>query len=326
MKKHKIITITISPAIDINTNVSKVIPEHKLRCTETVYEAGGGGINVSKAIKKLGGDSLAIMQSGGSTGEMLEQLMANMSIDFLAIKTKNPTRQNFIVLEENTNAQYRFGMPGSTLSTAEIDEFIQKIEQLSVSTDFIVASGSLPEGVPVDFYARIAKICKENNTKFILDTSGAPLKAAANEGVYLLKPNLQELSQLYNVENLELNDVDDAAKFIIEKGNCEVVVVSLGPQGAILVTKDGYEHAPSPIVKKLSTVGAGDSMVAGMVWALSEGKSLSEMLRMGVACGSAATMNKGSQLFKKSDVDKLYDWINKNADKFKINFEGKTIF
>ncbi len=324
--KNRILTITLNPAIDINTNVQKVIPEQKLKCHDTVYEAGGGGINVSKAIKKLGGASIALIQSGGSTGEMLEQILTKSGIEYSAIKTQNHTRQNFIVLEENSLAQYRFGMPGAALSPPEIEKFIVDIEKYAVGTAFIVASGSLPEGVPVDFYARIAKICKKHHSRFILDTSDEPLKAAANEGVYLLKPNLNELSQLYNVENLELNDVDDAAKFIIDKGNCEVVVVSLGPQGALLVTKDGYEHAPSPVVKKLSTVGAGDSMVAGMVWSLAEGKSLTEILRMGVACGSAATMNKGSQLFDIKDVVRLYDWINQNSERYKLNFEGKTIF
>ena len=135
----------------------------------------------------------------------------------------------------------------------------------------------------------------------------------AREGVYLLKPNLSELCSLVGKEYLQLNEVDEAAKQDIEKGRCEVVVVSMGPAGAMLVTKDMHEKIPAPTVKKLSTVGAGDSMVGGMAWMLEQGKSLSEIARFGVAWGTAATMNAGTQLFKKEDVLKLCEWINQHS-------------
>jgi 6-phosphofructokinase 2 len=135
-----------------------------------------------------------------------------------------------------------------------------------------VASGSLPPGLPIDFFARIARTAKIMGAKFILDTSGEPLSLAANEGVYLLKPNLGELSNLAGVEAIETDGVEKYGRQIIEKGNCEVVVVSLGPGGAMLVTKDKSMHVPAPTVRKRSTVGAGDSMVAGMVLSLARGK------------------------------------------------------
>lgn len=148
------------------------------------------------------------------------------------------------------------------------------------------------------------------------------MQLAAQIGVFLLKPNLNELSKLVGKEKLELNEVDDAAMEVISSGKCKVIVVSLGPSGALFVTKNGYEHVPAPNVKKLTTVGAGDSMVAGMTWMLSQGKTWREMVRFGVACGTAATMNTGTQLFNTENVYQLYDWINKYADRNKLNFEN----
>ncbi|MDO8368436.1 MAG: PfkB family carbohydrate kinase, partial [Saprospiraceae bacterium] len=182
----------------------------------------------------------------------------------------------------------------------------------------LVASGSLPPGLPETYYKKVAAFAKNIGARFILDTSGAALIAAADEGLFLLKPNLAELSALAGVEKLEINEVDDAALEIIQQGKCKVVVVSMGPQGALLVTKDGFEHIPAPMVKKQSTVGAGDSMVAGMVWALSEGKDFREMAQIGVACGTAATMNQGTELFHTGDVWKLFTWIQRYGERYQL--------
>ncbi len=315
-----IVTLTLNPAIDKSTSVEKITPEQKLRCENPTYEAGGGGINVSKAIKRLGGHSVAIFPAGGSAGQMLGDLLEKESVSCQSIPMQQWTRENFIVVETATNAQYRFGMPGGAVTDAEAQACLDAVKV--AQPDYLVVSGSLPPGLSDDFYARVAKMAKQINARLILDTSGNPLRLAANEGVYLLKPNLGELSKMVGVESLEMNQVDDAAMEIIKKGDCEVVVVSLGPSGALLVTKDGYEHIPAPHVHKKSTVGAGDSMVAGMTWSLAQGKSFSEMVRMGVACGSAATMNPGTELFKAQDVEKLYQWISSYSNRYALNFDN----
>jgi 6-phosphofructokinase 2 len=304
-----IITLTVNPAIDKSTKFSGLVAEQKIRCENPHFDAGGGGINVSKAIARLGGTSKAFFTAGGPTGELLQDLLKNESIDYQAIKTKNWTRENFIAVDVLTNAQYRFGMPGAEIMPEEATEILKQIE-LS-GADYLVASGSLSTGLGEDFYEKIAAISRKIGSKLIIDTSGEPLKMAIDEGVYLLKPNLSELAKLVGENTLELDQVDEAAREIIAKGGCEIVVVSLGPQGAVLVTKDICELIPAPNVQKKSTVGAGDSMVGGMVWALSQGKSFHEMIRWGIACGSAATMNEGTQLFKKSDAERLFTWLNK---------------
>ncbi len=310
-----IATITINPTIDKSSTIEKLVPEKKMRCSPFSVEAGGGGINVSKAIKRLGGESLAIFPVGGTNGEALEALLTEEGIRYKSLPVASETRECVTVHELSTNAQYRFVMPGTGLDEKDIENFFQLLRSLQPMPDIVVASGSLQAGVPDDFFARLSNVAKQRDIKFFADTSGEPLQLAVEEGVYLLKPNLQELCTLAGTEYLELDEVDDAAKQLIANGRCEVIVVSLGPSGAMLITKDTVEKIPAPTVKKMSTVGAGDSMVAGMVWMLEQGRSLSEMVRFGVACGTAATMNSGTQLFKKNDVLKLYDWINKHGHK-----------
>jgi 6-phosphofructokinase 2 len=304
MKTHAITTLTLNPSLDKSTHFSGLLAEQKMRCEIPRYDAGGGGINVSKAILKLGGQSLCIFTSGGSSGEMLETLITNQKIESAIIKTKNWTRENFIAFDDLSQAQYRFGFPGNELLDVEIDAILKSIQDLQ--SDYLVISGSLNEGVSSDFYQKIAETAKASNIKVIVDTSGEALNKVLETGVYLIKPNIGELAKLIGVERLEMNEVAPAAQKLIEKGCAEIIVVSLGPQGAVLVTANQTEFVAAPNVVKKSTVGAGDSMVGAMTWALSQNKSLKEVVQWGVACGSAATMNEGTQLFNVADASRLF--------------------
>lgn len=307
MNVFDIVTLTVNPTVDKSTHLRGLVPEQKIRCETPRYDAGGGGINVSKAISKLGTNTLAVFTTGGPAGIMLVSLLEKEGIVTRTIDVKAWTRENFIAVDDNTNSQYRFGFPGGKLLAPEVDEILDVVADLT--TKFLVVSGSLNEGLSEGFYQEIAKIAKTTNAKLIVDTSGEALKKVLKTGAYLIKPNIGELAKLVGKEHLELNEIKDAAKEIIAKGGAEIVVVSLGPQGAVLVTKDEYEYVPAPNVRKKSTVGAGDSMVGGMTWALSQNKSLKEVIRWGVACGSAATMNEGTQLFKKEDAVRLFEWL-----------------
>ncbi len=308
-----IITVTFNPCIDKSTSVSVLKPESKLSCTPPVFEPGGGGINVARAIKKLGGEAIAVYPSGGYSGKFLNILLAQENIPELNIETKQHTRENMIVLDKATNQQYRFGMPGQHLSEDEWQQCLQTIEENH--SEFIVASGSLPPGVPADILARIARIAKKLKRRLIVDSSGEALRLALEEGVYLIKPNLGELCKLAGKEIIETNDIVPLAKDLIQKGNCEIVVVSMGALGAMLICSESTYKVEAPIVKGETTVGAGDSMVAGMVLFISQGKSLLEALQYGVACGTAATLNAGTALCRKEDVDRLYELI-KEEKKF----------
>ena len=306
-----IITITFSPCIDKSTSVPALIPERKLKCTSPKLEPGGGGINVARAIKKLGGEATAIFPSGGYTGKFFNHLLEKEGVPAVIIESANETRENIIVVDESTNDQYRFGMPGTELKENEWKQCLKAVEEIK-DAEFIIASGSLPPGVPMDIYAQLGKICKIKKAKFIADTCGEALTQAVKEGVYLLKPNLGELSELAGIERIDINNVERIAREVILTHNCEVIVVSLGAGGALLVTADETHRAIPPEVDRKSTVGAGDSMVAGIVYSLAGGKNLKEALRYGVACGTAATMNPGTELCNKRDADTLYSIVARN--------------
>jgi 6-phosphofructokinase 2 len=304
----KIVTITFSPCIDKTTSVQDFIPEKKLRCAIPVYEAGGGGINVSRAIGKLGGSSVAIYPSGGCTGVLFDRLLANDKVASKVVHSINETRENFIVVEESSGEQYRFCLPGTSLSEDEWKELISKLEEES-DVDYIIASGSLPPGVPLDIYGKIAAIAKGKNARLIVDTSGEALKYAINEGVFLVKPNLNELGLLTGKPVASTAQITEAAQQIIDEKKCSVVVVSMGGSGAVFVAANRAEKIPVPKVELKSTVGAGDSMVAGIVLYLARGADIYEAVQYGLACGTAATMNPGSELCKKEDADQLFNQI-----------------
>ena len=300
----RIVTITFSPCIDKSTSVSALVPEKKLSCAYPKLEPGGGGINVARAIKKLGGEVTAIYPAGGYTGKYFIELLNKEQVSSHYIETINETRENIIVVDESSNAQYRFGMPGTILMEQEWTKILQDLSDM-IDVEYIVASGSLPTGVPINIFARIAEIAIAKKAKLIVDTSGEALKDAVDKSVFLIKPNLGELSALVGKEYLNPGEIIAAARQIIEKGKCQAVVVSMGAEGALLVTKSLERKIGPPVVDRKSTVGAGDSMVAGIVHKLAAGESLDIAVAYGVACGTAATMNSGTELCKKEDVEKI---------------------
>lgn len=318
----KVITLTVNPAIDKSTTVAGIKPNSKLRCANPICEAGGGGINVSRVLNELGGTSLCMHMAGGPTGTHLRDMLVDLDILQQVIPTEGWVRENLSVTDTTNNQQYRFGMPGPMVNESEWKNTLNQLETILSEGDFLVASGSLCPGMPIDFFAQVSRIAQKKKAKYILDTSGEALLIGAQAGVYLLKPNLGELATLCGVKTISFLEMESIAKDFLKNNPCEVLLVSLGAQGAMLVTKDEVKYIAAPIVYQKSTIGAGDSMVAGMVLALAQGKTLSEMAKYGVACGTAATMTSGTQLCKKKDVDELHKWIISNSEtshKIKIN-------
>jgi 6-phosphofructokinase 2 len=302
---HKVITLTLNPSLDKSTRVKSLVPEKKLQCAAPIVEPGGGGINVSRALQHIGVQSQALYLAGGYTGEQFNQLMAQQGVVTKAFPIAENTRDNFIVVDNSNNAQYRFGLQGPNVSESEWQQPLQYLAS-QTGYDWVIASGSLPPGVPVDFFGRLAAIVKKQKARLIVDTSGEALQHAVQEGVYLIKPNLGELSFLYGVEELRQEQVVLAARNMISSGACEVVVVSMGASGAMLINHNQILQAVPPMVKRRSTVGAGDSMVAGMVAAMIQQRPWLGVLQYGIACGTAATMNEGAALCKGEDVAILF--------------------
>jgi len=212
-----------------------------------------------------------------------------------------------MILEEATGRQFLFSMPGPPMYETEWEQCLNEILSLDPKPDYIVASGSLPPGIPKDFYALLAQRAKNIHSRLILDTSGEELRLAIEPGAYLLKPNMHELRELVGKEIKDESQQKAVAMKIVESGQSEAMAVSLGAAGALLVTKEGYEHLRAPTVPIKSKVGAGDSMVAGIVLSLAEGKSLRDAIRFGVAAGSAAVMTPGTELCRREDTERLYE-------------------
>lgn len=304
-----IVTMTLNPAIDKSSSVAHVVAEQKLYCKPPRFEPGGGGVNVSRAIKKLGGESILLYPAGGLTGKRLQDLLDEEGLNHRPFPILGMNRESLVILEESTGRQYRFGMPGPKLRKKEWEQFLQELSVMEPPPDYVVASGSLPPGMPPDFYARVARIGKEKGTKTIVDVSGKALKEALEEGVYLIKPNIREFRELVGEEIKQESQIKVEAQKIVEKGWCEMLVISLGAAGALAVSKGFAERILPPTVPIVSKVGAGDSMVAGIVLSLARGKTLRESVLFGVAAGTAAVMTPGTELCRREDAERLYEVI-----------------
>ncbi|MBI38018.1 MAG: phosphofructokinase [Leptospiraceae bacterium] len=304
-----IVTITLNPSIDKSVVVDAVVPDAKLRCSSVVEEAGGGGINVARALRRLGSDCLAICTAGGFNGQMLQNRLRSQDIAFRAISVEAETRENLTVFDRGANKQYRFVLPYGDSTAISLDHIREILNGMGKAPDFVVASGSLPASMPSSTYAEIARMASELGARFILDTYGPAMVEALQHPIFLIKPNLAELGKLVSQEELEGDQVEKAIREVADRYRCESVVVSLGPAGAYIFANAELKHIAAPVVKPRSTVGAGDSMVGGIVHGLSTGKSIEEATRLGVACGSAATLTPGSDLFETDVALRLYEGL-----------------
>lgn len=307
-----IYTLTLSPSLDSATQTPQIYPEGKLRCSAPVFEPGGGGINVARAITHLGGRATAIFPAGGATGEHLVSLLADENVAVETVPAEDWTRQNLHVHVESSGEQYRFVMPGARLRDDEFRQLEEKVLAIE-SGALLVISGSLPPGVKTDKLTQLIRAAQQRGLRCIVDSSGDALHAALEPGqLELVKPNQKELSALVNRELSQPDDVRTAAQELIHSGKALRVVVSLGPQGALAVDQTGFVQVVPPPMKSQSTVGAGDSMVGAMALKLSQGASLLEMTRYGVAAGSAATINQGTRLCSLVDTQKIVDYLTRS--------------
>jgi len=237
-----IATLTMNPALDIATETDRVVPAHKLRCTKPRYDPGGGGINVARAVHALGGDALAIFPAGGAAGEMIQHLLDKEGVAHQAIPIAGFTRESLAVRERESGQQYRFTLPGPEIGHADQERCLDKLAAAASRAAYIVASGSLPLGVPADFYGRVAELAKQHGKRLILDTSGAALEKAGH-GIYLLKPSLRELEDLTGRQIRSEGAEVQAARALVEEGRSEIVVLSLGARGAVLASAEETDRA-----------------------------------------------------------------------------------
>jgi 6-phosphofructokinase 2 len=308
-----IVTLTMNPALDITVGAEAVRPTHKIRCSRARYDAGGGGINVAKIAHVLGAPVTAVFPAGGASGDNVTRLVAQAGVPFRRIDVAEPTRESFTIDETGTGLQYRFVLPGPQLTPSEQAGCVNQLRVEASSAQFVVAGGSLPPGVPADFYQRIADMCGETGARFVLDTSGAGLQHV-HHGVSVLKVSGRELGECVARDLTTESEQLDAAHELVDSGRTEAVVVSLGAQGALLATQtESCRFAAIPM-RAVSGVGAGDAMVAGITVGLTRGWPLSTSVRFGMAAGAAMLLTPGTAPCTRADTERLFEIAEEPVD------------
>lgn len=298
-----IVTVTLNPALDVWTQVDRISPVHKLRCEQERRDPGGGGINVARVIHRMRGQVLALYPAGGPIGSYLTHLLDQEGLSALPVPIAGMTRESFTVTERCTHQEYRFVLPGPTITDAEFNACLEAAAPRRGA--FTIASGSLPPGAPPNAYARFAAAAKAAGAHFVVDASGAALWHALEAGVFLLKANLRELQDLNGAAFEDRESILAACRDLIASGRSEHVALTLGARGALFLSKERAWAADALAVDVVSSVGAGDSFLGAMIWALAAGRGLEDAFRHGVAAGAASLMHTGTQLCSAEDVSRL---------------------
>ena len=300
----------MNPALDKSLKVNSLVPNHKLECHSIQYHPGGGGINISRVLNRLEVNHSCIFPFGGDSGAHLVRLLEKENIKPTALAVKSWTRENLSLTNVQNGFQYRLGMPGNRLSDKETATLEALLYSQISENDIVVISGSLPEGLPLDYYAKLIQNLSTKKVKIIIDTPGPVLKEAIKNQVFLIKPNQLELAQLAGKEFLSSADQETFAMELVSSNKVTYVVVSLGARGAFIASKDGISYIYTPSVLVKSTIGAGDSMVAGLIYAILNGDISETILKWGVACGVAATLSEGTQLAQRDNIGKVLKMLD----------------
>jgi 6-phosphofructokinase 2 len=300
----RIITLTLNPAVDLACEADAVIHTRKMRTSSEQFDPGGGGINVARVVRELGGEALAVLLIGGGTGRFLQELLEEARVECLNIPVEGRTRISVTVHERSTGLEYRMVPEGPPISASEWDAVLDALAR--VEGGWLVASGSLPRGAPEDAYAQIARLCARRGQHFVLDTSGPPLRAALGEGATLIKPSLSEFAGLVGRVVTDPHEQEREAMKLVRGGAAQMIAISLGSVGAILAHASGVIRMDAPQVPVRSAVGAGDSFVAAMTFGLACGLTPEQAFARGIAAGSAAVMRYGTAHPQREDVEQFY--------------------
>ena len=302
-----VLTLTLNPALDMATEVAVMRPDEKLRCSEPQLDPGGGGLNVSRAVHLMGGESLALVALGGLTGDRLAELIRREGVMFLGITGPGETRQSLTVNEAETGRQYRFMLPGPVWHEADQERVFMLLRAAGKPGGFAVISGSQPPGVPVDFPAKLASAMA--GMRVVMDTSGAALTRAVEHpvpGLEVLRMDGEEAEALAGRRLESRADTADFAAELVARGVARKVIVARGADGSVLAGEGLRLFAKAPKVSVRSKVGAGDSFVGAMVWSLGRGDILLTSFQYGMASGAAALLAPGTSL---STAEKIHQLI-----------------
>ena len=298
-----IVTLTLNPAVDASSETEKVHAVRKVRTSNERFDPGGGGINAARVINELGGRAFAVYLAGGNSGNVLDDLLDETGVVYHRVHTHEPTRVSHVVFERDSGNEFRFTPTGPTVAETEWRATLDFIELLDF--DYLLASGSLPPGVPEDFYVQVATLADKKGARFVADTSGAPLKAIVEHGAHLVKPSVGELESVVGRPLRREDELEAAAREIVDRGKVAILTVTLGRDGALLVTPDVVRRLPSPDVPVQSAVGSGDSFLAAMTLGLARGRTPLEAFADGIAAGAATALTPGTELCHRADIERI---------------------
>ncbi len=303
-------TLTLNPSADISVEVSRWRPGEKLRAKVVRWDPGGGGINVARVMRALGLDCLAIHTAGGPEGDKLNHALDRAGLHHRPIAIQDATRISVLIGDRKTGDRYTLTFPGPVLSQSECATCLAAVAASGATRGTLIASGSLPPGAPLDFYAEAARLVANAGGRFILDTSGAAVQPALNEPIFLAKLNQRELADL---AGHALDDRDAVIAFgreLVARKRLENLAITLGAEGAVLVTPAGAHASPAPRINARSPVGAGDSFLAALVVGLFNAEPIDRALRIAVCAGAAAASGEGTTLVEPKaagDILRLFE-------------------
>lgn len=299
-----IYTLTLNPAIDRELTVPAMEFDSVLRASASRIDFGGKGFNVSRLLTSMGASSTAVGFLGGRAGELLQDGLHSLGIDTDFVWVDGETRTNVSIVTESHDHYIKVNEKGPPVDEAKQGELLSKIEMLARPGDWWVLAGSLPPGVGEGFYARIVRILGSRESRVILDTSGESLRLGCLAGPYLVKPNAEEAQVLTGLPLTTSAEIAAAAAEIRRMG-AQNVLISLGKLGALLHTGGGTWLIRSPGIQEKNPIGAGDSMVGGLVWALTQGMTLREAVGWGVASGAATASLEGTEVGSRPLIEEL---------------------
>jgi len=300
-----IVTVTPNPVLDRTLTVPRILFDEVTRATAVQLDWGGKGFNVSRALGALGVESVAMGFVGGATGQMLERGLHGLGIATEFVHVVGETRSNIVVREAHSARYIKVNEAGPTVQEDEVQRFLEGAAERAQQGDIWVLAGSLPPGVPADFYARLIALLRKRGAKACLDTNGEPLRQGCIARPTLVKPNALEAAQVTGQEIGSPADAFDAVVRFLSLG-IEMVALSLGSEGLLLASREAAVWARPPAVAVRNPTGAGDALLAGVIWALGQGLSLEDVARWGVAAGTASALGEGVSVGTRAEVAAIY--------------------
>jgi len=309
---QKIVSLTLNPTVDAACEVERVDPIKKIRTHDESFHPGGGGINVSRVVASLGGNTKALYARGGVMGAVLDHLLDECQVKKEIIQVAGETRINNVIHDQHSGEEYRFIAEGPIVKESEWKACVEACDENK--WDWLVVSGSLPRGIPLSIYDELTDLAQKRGGEIVVDTSGEGLQYVMKKGgVTLIKPSQDEFEECTGEKYSKPEEIAEAAQKLVKKGISKAIAVTLGADGAVLATANEKICLPSPKVHTVSASGAGDSFVGGALYVMSRNGTIEDAFKLGIACGAATVMEKGTNLGTVENIKKIYKSIAPEA-------------